>query len=118
MFPYYVHPSIFFDLQRYHPSAFNMLECHKNNFIKECVIANFRKGKKQGVYRDNLDENIISKMYLSFIDVLFKGNIFPISEYTFSQVYSEYFRYHIRGIASDEGLKYLQEIMKTKKFDI
>lgn len=113
-----VHPSIFFDLQRYHPAAFNMLECHRNSMINEYVVSNFTKGKKQGLYRNNLDENIISKMYLSFIDVLFQGNIFPQSDYTFIQVYSEYFRYHIRGIASDKGLKYLQEIKQTNKFDI
>jgi hypothetical protein len=57
-------------------------------------------------------------MYLSFINVLFNGEVFPAVDYSFIQVYSEYFRYHIRGIASDKGLTYLQDILKTKKFDI
>jgi len=113
-----IHPSIFFDIQKYHPNAFKLMNCHRDDLIAESVIENLKKGKKQGLYRDNLDEAIISRMYLSFINVLFNGEIFPSANYSFSQVYSEYFRYHIRGIASDEGLNYLQEIMKTKKIDI
>jgi len=113
-----VHPSIFFDLQKYHPKAYKMMNCTRDELITESVVANFIKGKKQGLYRDNLDVNIIAKMYLSFIDVLFRREVFPSTQYSFIQVYSEYFRYHIRGIASDKGLKYLQKIMQTKKFDI
>ena len=113
-----VHPSIFFDMQKYHPSAFKLMTCERDELITHNVIANLSKGKSQGLYRDNLNETIISRMYLSFLSVLFNGEVMQNSNYTFSQVYSEYFRYHIRGIASDKGLKYLQEIMKTKKIDI
>jgi AcrR family transcriptional regulator len=113
-----IHPSIFFDMQKYHPNAFKLMTCERDELITENVVANFIKGKEQGLYRDNLDEIIISRMYLAFIRVLFSGEVMKNKDYTFSQVYSEYFRYHIRGIASDKGLEYLQEIMKTKKIDI
>ena len=113
-----VHPSIFFDIQKYHPKAFQLMNCHRDDLITETVISNLKKGKEQGVYRNNLDEAVISRMYLSFINVLFNGEVFPAVDYSFVQVYSEYFRYHIRGIASDKGLKYLQDILKTKKLDI
>jgi AcrR family transcriptional regulator len=113
-----IHPSIFFDMQKYHPSAYKLMTCQRDELITDSVVSNLIKGKAQGLYRENLDETIISKMYLSFISVLFNGDIFQTSEFTFSQVYSEYFRYHIRGLASDKGLKYLQEIMKTKKIEI
>lgn len=113
-----VHPSIFFDMQKYHPGAFKLMTCDRDELITDTIASNLIKGKKQGLYRENLDEIIISNMYLSFISVLFNGDVFQKKEYTFSQIYSEYFRYHIRGIASDKGLDYLQEIMKTKKIDI
>ncbi len=113
-----VHPSIFFDLQKYHPDAYKILSEHRNKLIIRSVTSNLKKGKQQGLYRNNINEDILSKMYVSFIDVLFQGDIFPTSSYSFIQVYSEYFKYHIRGIASDKGLKYLEKIMKTKKFEI
>ena len=113
-----VHPSIFFDLQKYHPNAYKMMNCHREDLISESVISNLKRGKSQGLYRENLDEIIISKMYLSFINVLFSGEAFPQKDFSFIQVYSEYFRYHVRGIASDKGLKYLEKIVKSNNFKI
>jgi len=113
-----VHPSIFFDLQKYHPNAYKMMNCHRDDLISETVISNLKRGKAQGYYRENLDEVIISKMYLTFINVLFSSEIFPQKDFSFIQVYSEYFRYHVRGLASDKGLKYLEKVVKSHKFNI
>ncbi len=113
-----VHPSIFFDLQRYHPDAFEILKSGNDSLVVNHVKANIVKGKEQGLYRENIDENILSKMYVSFVDVLFRGELFSSQEYSYIQVYSEYFRYHIRGMASDKGLKYLQQLINDNKIEI
>ena len=112
-----IHPSIFFDLQKYHPDVLKKFEAHKNTFIKGCIVSNLEKGKKDGLYRKNLDVDIIANMYLSFIDVLFGSDTFAGNS-SFLDVYSEYFRYHIRGIASASGLAQLQDLIKTKHYDI
>jgi AcrR family transcriptional regulator len=109
-----IHPSIFFDLQRYHPKAYAMFNKHKETVVKGCILNNLENGKKQGLYRDNLNVEIIAKMYLAFIDVLFGGEVFPFNDYQYNDVYSEYFRYHIRGISSLKGRDYLLKIIKEK----
>ncbi|HIP37748.1 MAG TPA: TetR/AcrR family transcriptional regulator [Crocinitomix sp.] len=113
-----VHPSIFFDMQRYHPEAYEIMNESRRELIRVNITANLKKGKEQGYYRDDINEDIISKMYIALIDVLFNGDVFPISEYSFIEVYSESFNYHMRGIASSNGLKYLEKIMKNKIFNI
>jgi len=113
-----IHPSIFFDLQRYHAEAFNKFNKVSQTFIKSCVITNLEKGIKQGFYRKNMDTEIMARMYLLFIDSLFRSEIFPTTEFGFNTVYSEYFRYHIRGISNEKGLKYLAEIIKTNNYDL
>ncbi len=113
-----IHPSIFFDMQKYHPNVLKKFEAHKNTYVKGSIISNLERGKEQGLYRDNLNVEIIARMHLSFIDTLFGTGTFDRSSSTFSDIYFEYFRYHIRGIASEEGLKYLQELIKTKHYDI
>ena len=77
-----------------------------------------KRVKKQGLYRENLNSEIVANMYLLFIDVLFKGDLFQNDKLSFHDIYSEYFRYHVRGLASDKGLKYLQEVKQSNKFDI
>ena len=109
-----VHPSIFFDLAKYHPNALKMMECHKDEFIKDTVKDNMRKGMKQGLYRSNLNVEVVSNLYLSTLDHILAGDFSSYKEMTTEEVYQEVFRYHIRGIASDEGIKYLIEKLNNK----
>ncbi len=110
-----IHPSIFFDLQKYHPSALNLMQCHKDEFVRGCVVSNLEKGINQGLYRDNLNTAIISKMYLSIIDHVFLGELFDDDKTPLDVIYSEFFRYHIRGLANENGLEYLIELKKNNE---
>ena len=113
-----MHPSIFFDLQRYHAEVFNNFNKVSQSFIKACVVKNFNKGITQGFYRDNINVEIMSRLYLNFIDAIIKEETFPPREFSHNEVYSEYFRYHIRGISSKKGLDYLDKIIKTNNYDL
>lgn len=113
-----IHPSIFFDLQKYHTKTYHSFNSNTTKFIKETMVNNLNKGKAQGLYRENLNEDIVSSLYLSFTNSMFEGNTFPHQEYGYNTIHSEFFRYHIRGIASQKGLAYLKDIIKTKHYDI
>ncbi len=113
-----IHPSIFFDLQRYYAEIFNRFNKESKTFVKSCVDKNLEKGIKQGYYRENINVEIMSRMYISFMDTLFMTEVFPSTEYAYNTVYSEYFRYHIRGISSEKGLEYLHKIIKTNNYDL
>jgi AcrR family transcriptional regulator len=108
-----VHPSIFFDIAKYHPSAMKMMEGHKNEFICGSIEANLKIGIEQGLYRDNVNPEVISRIYLGMIDMIFMGDLLRDVKLRADEVYSEMFRYHIRGIASEIGLEYLVELIKN-----
>lgn len=110
-----MHPSIHFDLQKYHPEAWNELQQIKHKDIYRCTTENIAQGIKEGLYRDDLNIPVISKIYLSRFDVIFDGELFPAGEFSFTDVIWELFRYHIRGIASDEGVKYLKKKVKKER---
>ena len=108
-----MHPSIHFDLQKYHAEAWDMLERTEKADIYRCVSANMNKGIKEGLYREDLNIPVIAKIYIARFDAVFDTVLFPEKEYDLQEVIWEMFRYHIRGIASDKGTKYL--IKKVKK---
>jgi len=108
-----IHPSIFFDLAKYHPNAMKMMKCNQDEFVSECVESNLSIGIKQGLYRKNINTEVISKVYMAAMDHVLKGNSYEDSKMRPETVYSEFFRYHIRGIASEKGLKYLQGLIKN-----
>lgn len=103
------HPSIHYDLQKYHPEAWGIFTNYKFNYIFSCVEQNLMKGIREGLYRNNLNTKIIARMYVARIDMVFDPSIFPDSDFQFVDVFKEMIRYHIRGIASEKGLKYLSE---------
>ena len=110
-----IHPSIFFDLQKYYPEAWNIFQQHKHNFVFECVELNLKKGIGEGLYRDNMNCEIIAKSYVNHIHDIFDPELFPPGKYSYTDLYLELFRYHIRGIASPKGVEYLKEKIKKEQ---
>jgi AcrR family transcriptional regulator len=107
-----IHPSIFFDLSRYHPGALKLMQTHKHEIMRGIVVSNLIRGVDEGVYRENLTPEIMSRLHMGIMDMVMSGEVIPIDEYRVDEVYSEFFRYHIRGIASKKGLEYLKELVR------
>ncbi len=110
-----MHPSIHFDLEKYHPAAWKHLMSTKQAEIYECMVKNLRKGMKEGLYREDINVDILARIYISRFDMCFDGELFPPSEHPFADVLWEQYRYHIRGIASKKGLEYLEKKVKKER---
>lgn len=108
-----IHPSIFFDLAKYHPNVLKIMNAHKRDFVRGCVVDNLQRGIKQGLYRSNLNIEVVATIYLATIDHIMLGDIFPESPYSLDLIYQEFFRYHLKGVASANGLEYLNELIKN-----
>lgn len=97
-----MNPYVIFDLRKYHAEAWNMFVDYKHNVIRKAVRDNLKRGKREGLYRADMDENILSGIYVLKIEVLVDGALFPgVSR---EDVLKEYIAYHLRGIASTKGL--------------
>jgi AcrR family transcriptional regulator len=111
-----IHPSIFFDLEKYYPEAWAIMVDHRENYVMTCVLKNLEQGIKEGWYREDIDAMIIARLHSTMMDVLFHPEQVP--GHRFKEIYIEMFRYHIRGIASDKGRKYLVEKMKKEQTNL
>lgn len=104
-----MHPSIHYDLEKYHGEVFKeTMEMHEKNIYK-IMTANLEKGIAEGLYREDLNIDVITKIYMKKIDILFDVEVFPPSEIRFDEVYAIMFRYHILGVASAKGADYVQK---------
>lgn len=110
-----MHPSIHFDLEKYHPAAWKYLLASKQAEIYDCTVRNMEKGIAEGLYREDLNVPVIARIYISRFDMCFDGELFPPHEHSFSEVLHEQFRYHVRGIASRKGLEYLEKKVKKER---
>ncbi|MBG15245.1 MAG: hypothetical protein CL853_02710 [Crocinitomicaceae bacterium] len=108
-----LHPSVQFDLKKYHPKAWMLFEQHKQSFVYNCVVNNLKEGIKINVYRNNIDPDIVARLHTGAIPLVFDSSVFPPSNYSFKNVFSEFMRHHIRGIATQKGIEYLKELIKN-----
>ncbi|MEM9025258.1 MAG: hypothetical protein AAGB22_16035, partial [Bacteroidota bacterium] len=110
-----VHPSIHYDLEKYYPEAWNTFHKMHGKYILDITTANMEKGIREGLYREDLNIPVVSKIYIARYDIVFDSNWFPPETHNFADVYLESFRYHIRGIASEAGIRYLMEKVQREK---
>ncbi|MCB0642293.1 MAG: TetR/AcrR family transcriptional regulator [Phaeodactylibacter sp.] len=108
-------PTTIYDLQKYYKESWELVYELNNKHIIEVLKQNIEKGIRQGVYRENLNPEIIAKIYVGKIPIITDEEIFPGREYNREQLFSEFFTYHIHGIASQKGLQHLQAHMDRRR---
>ncbi len=103
-----LNPVVKFDLQKYYPEAWELFKNHKNEFIYELMYDNMEKGIKQGLYRADINKDVIAKMYTEQIEIMLDPTLFPPEQYNMFEVLKVIQNHHIRGIASRFGIRYLE----------
>lgn len=102
-------PSLLFDLQKYHPKAWNVWLNHKNKFIRDSVVRNLKQGIEEGYYRPEVNVDIIATMRLELVQLPFDDQIFPTSRFKIAEVQMQIFDHFVHGIVTDKGKKLYQK---------
>ncbi|SFQ33858.1 TetR/AcrR family transcriptional regulator [Hymenobacter arizonensis] len=104
-----IHPSIFNDLKKYHPAAWELFGAHKNTFILDQITRNLRRGMTEGLFRPDLDVDVLARLGLAQIELAFDPILYPTSQFSplrVSRVFDEHF---LLGVASLKGHKLINE---------
>ena len=75
-----MNPSILFDMQKYHPSAFRKFEDYRNNFLYGLIRENIERGIKEELYRSDVDVEILTRYRLFSIMISFDSDVFPANK--------------------------------------
>ena len=102
-------PSYEYDLKKYYPGIYQNLMSARRKLMYESVLANIRQGKKEGIYRKELNEEIIAKLHLLRVENLQSSEIFKEEEMHSVKFFRELFVYHINGLATLKGREVLRK---------
>ena len=106
-----MHPSILFDIQKYHSEAWGLIREFEDNTILELTKENLRKGIEQDIYRAEMNVDIIALLYVSVVNSIFNNTVQMQEGVSISDYYFEVFNYHIRGIANNNGIKLINQYL-------
>jgi TetR/AcrR family transcriptional regulator, cholesterol catabolism regulator len=110
-----IHPSVAYDIEKFHPAVSKRMKTSRHENVYRSIFQNIVKGQKEGLYRSDINADIVAKLYIGRMESIFDQELFPSSTYNVSDVYMEWFIYHIHGMATSKGLQLLENNFKNNK---
>lgn len=105
-----LNPSLVFDLKKYHPQSWQIFNDHRNTEVYNCIKHNLERGIQEGLYREELDTEVLARIYIARMEMLLDAEIFPYDKFPPEKTFKVFMDYHIRGLATTKGIKYLEKI--------
>jgi len=91
---------------------------YKRGKILSHIERNLSQGIKEGLYRKDMNTHVIAYFYLIRMDqfLSMEADDDTIKNISSETILTELFIYHIRGIANDKGLEYLEgKLIKERR---
>jgi AcrR family transcriptional regulator len=102
-------PTLDYDLKKYYPEIHARLVRESRKRMYESIRLNLVKGQKEGLYRQDMDIDVISRLHMTRLEYKYSSDSFTITELNSEKIMKEIFIYHLHGIASDKGRQVLNE---------
>jgi len=109
-----MNPSMLYDLEKYHPEAFEKFIHYKNNFLQRTIKANLEWGIKEELYRDDININIVTLIRLETMLLPFSQNVFSKQKYKMIDVQHELIEQFLFGVSSLKGYKLISKYKEER----
>jgi AcrR family transcriptional regulator len=110
----YTNPMMLYDLEKYHPRAFQKIRDYKYQFLYDSLLENLRKGIEDGVYRSDINRDIVAKNRIESAFLVFDPDLFPHSRYKMSEVNFELGMLFLHSIVTDKGRKLIEKYTEER----
>jgi AcrR family transcriptional regulator len=104
-----MNPAVLFDLQKYHADAFQVFERHKNGFVFNMVKENLLRGMEEGVYREDLQVELMAQLRVELIMMIFQLPFKTKIKLTPIEIERHLLEHYLYGVASPKGYKLIQK---------
>jgi AcrR family transcriptional regulator len=109
-----MNPILLHDLQKFHPSAYQHFRAYKDEFLFELIRSNMKWGMAEGLYRLDLDIDVLCRYRLASIMIAFNTELFPPQQYNLGKLCQELLQNFVFGLATEKGHKRLMNYYENK----
>jgi AcrR family transcriptional regulator len=103
-------PSLVFDMKKYYPREWDIMENHHLHYITQTITNNISRGISEGLYRSEIDPVTIAQLYHAMTHAIVDEELFPLKRFSKTDLYTHMIRYHLHGIVTDKGRAILKEL--------
>ena len=103
-----INPKLFYDLQKYHTQAWLFFKEFRDKAIYERINNNLKRGVKEGLYRADINIEIMTQLRLDQSDLIFhQHEQYTMNKYNIAQVMVELTEHFLYGVCSLTGLGHI-----------
>ena len=100
-----------YQLQKYYPQVHETLKSRQFAKMGDCVIENLKKGIEQGLFRADINLELIARFYFAGMSSIKDAELFNPIQFSVKEVQETYLEYHLRGISTSKGVAILENLL-------
>lgn len=104
-----MNPSLFYDLQRYHSSAWDFFKQFKEKEMTGFVEENLRRGIRQELYRKDIKIKTLARLRLEEVELGFNPKAFPQDSFNIPDVQVTLLEHFLFGVVTLRGYKLINK---------
>ncbi len=108
-----VNPSTLIDIQRHYPKAWTVFLDFKEKHIITSIRLNLQTGIEQGLYRTDLDLEVMARLRIESIQLGFDDRVFPNALTNMLAIQEQLLHHFIRGILTEKGFVLYNQYNQT-----
>ncbi len=109
-----MNPIILEEMEKFFPAVYKRFFHHKNNYIFQRVQKNLEHGIEEGLFRQELNIDIITKFRIETMFIPFNQDVFPFAKYNLAEVEIETLELYLYGISTIEGQKLIKKYKEQR----
>jgi AcrR family transcriptional regulator len=114
-----MNPAIIFEMQKYHPDAYQRFHQHKTKFLLQHMEHNIERGIREELYRPDVNPQILARFRVESMFIPFNPDFQrSLNNYTLLELEEQIITHFLFGLVTLKGhklaMKYLDE--KEKKY--
>ena len=116
-----LNPMLLYDLHKFHFNSYKKFKQNKDTFLLEIIRKNILRGIEEGLYRPDLNVEVLSRFRLESMMAPFNIEVFPPAKFNLADVTLVIIEHYVFGLTTLKGynliLQYQQKRIKKKKDD-
>ena len=99
-----------YQLHKYYPKIHKSLMLKQFEKMGNCVVENLEKGINLGLFRKEINKQLIARFYFAGMNSIKDVEIFDPKVFKLKDVQTNYLEYHLRGICTEKGVEQLEKL--------
>ena len=99
---------VLYELEKYYHNSWKIFEEFRASKVTKYCLQNLERGKREGLYRNNINNRVILYLYLHNIDAVMHEERGVLVEIPIYLRFKETLSYHLHGILNAKGWDYLR----------